>query len=118
MEADEKRAQQKAQSVGDDPEFHGLLDRWHFLVSRQAKQKALAALIAYIDGRTAGAAPAGWQLVPKKLPPEVVDAIASASYDLDDTAREIVREDWTCSLAIIGDQLAAPSPQQGKEGGN
>ncbi|HAK91126.1 hypothetical protein [Massilia timonae] len=45
--------------------------------------------------------PAGFQLVPIKLPDAIVDQIASASYDLDDTAREIVREDWACALGML-----------------
>lgn len=46
-------------------------------------------------------APAGFRLVPIKLPDAIVDQIASASYDLDDTAREIVREDWACTLGFL-----------------
>jgi hypothetical protein len=99
-------AERKTASIGDDPEFHGRLDRWHFLVSRPAKQKALASLIAYIDGRTAGAAPAGWKLVPIEPTDEMREACKVLNY-CDDIDAE-----WARLLA------SAPTPMNsGKEEG-
>ena len=52
-------AERKTASIGNDPEFLELLANY-CLSSRENTAETKRALIAYIDGRTAGAAPDGW----------------------------------------------------------
>lgn len=90
-------AQQQAQSV-DTPEFQALVGKWERSDEGEAKQ-AWGALIAYIDGRAAGAAL------------EVTTP----------TCRNCLGFGWEPSVSgerrpCAFCQDAAPSPQQGKEG--
>jgi hypothetical protein len=102
-----RSAQQPAQSIGDDPEFRELVEFWsgkyHSALApvRAGYKEAWAALVAYIDGRTDGAAPES--------------ASPSCRNCLDFGWEPSVNgERRPCAFC----QGAAPSPRQGKEGGN
>ena len=111
-------------SVGDYAQFHVLLnavcDASEELEKAEGREvfaaadkleKAKDALIAYIDGRTAGAAPEGWKLVPIEPTPEMI--AANGTCDVPEGAQMLAddaRATWAAMIA------AAPSPQHGKEG--
>jgi hypothetical protein len=131
-------AQQQAQSIGDDPEFRKLLADLVRRASYNISGKASpAALIAYIDGRTAGAVPDGWIDAADSLP-EPGERVLVARYAGRIANKEhpgypgkswievsmIPRKfgSFLCDLSSTGNvtywkRVAAPSRQQGKEGG-
>jgi len=118
-----REIQRPAQSIGDDPEFRTLLDEFRAAFIFEAKEseyceetsnrcvKSHAALIAYIDGRTAGAADAFpgqyWSLHQGDLMHLMSLKIGAAYVDPVAAAKR-------CGIQIY----ASPSPQHGKEGGN
>lgn len=57
--------------------------------------------------------PKGFQFVPRELPAEVIDAIVVASDDLNDTARQLVKEDWACALGMIQVHAMAQAQDEG-----
>ena len=103
------RAQQQAQSV-DTPEFRKLLDELVDAAALNvgAYHYARAALIAYIDGRTAGAAPEGWKLVPIEATEEMIKQ-ACRDHGYPGGSRFYYQKYYKSMLS------AAPSPQPGKE---
>ena len=117
------RAQQQAQSVGDSVDFQALLS--DVLVASKTGQSVtvvaekVQALIAYIDGRTAGAAKTGpgrWSVLSDDDKPDaslLLDVILKNGVCLMD--RQYSKIDWT---QVADWRYAAPSPQQEKEGGN
>ena len=121
IEADRAaRAQQQAQSIGDDPKVHDMLLRYGVWPPDD-----VSALIAHIDGRTAGAAPA-WQPIetaPANMAPRLYRVGGFCVQGFVDAAGELmvqseVSPHWR---KMRGEpthwmQLpAAPSPQPGKE---
>lgn len=134
------RAQQKAQtggrgwigSVGDYAQFHVLLNTVcnaseelekaegrEVFAAADNLEKAKDALIAYIDGHTAGAAPEGWKLVPIEPTMDMAKAGAkhTAIVEGEETEATTFHEAIGRALYAWQDMLAAaPSPQQGKEG--
>lgn len=107
------RAQQQAQSIGNDPKFRELVEFWsgkyHSALApiRAGHKEAWGALIAYIDGRIAGAVPAD------RMVRDLVALWDSTTMSADD---------YNEAMCAIEDRMrayaAAPSPQHGKEGGN
>lgn len=103
--AEARRAQQPAQSI-DTPEFRRLVNEYHE-ACEMVRGHAIPqwrALIAYIDGRTAGTAGEGYKLVPIKLTEEMHVAAVRAivkSTGNDDFPPAV----WSAMLAV------APSPQ-------
>ena len=135
-------AQQPAQSIGDDTKFRELVEFWsgkyHSALApvRAGYKEAWAALIAYIDGRTAGAAPevpapqwagefksfADWVnraqralASPSHLPAICVDAKGRRCTIGKDFM--LARDEGAFPVRYFWEFAAAPSPQQGKEGG-
>ncbi|MFS2027114.1 hypothetical protein [Massilia sp. CT11-137] len=117
-------AQQQTQSI-DTPEFQAKVGHWlsarEYYQSEDAEQvqSAWVALIAYIDGRTAGAAPEGWKLVPIEPTMDMAKAGAkhTAIVEGEETEATTFHEAIGRALYAWQDMLAAaPSPQQGKEG--
>jgi hypothetical protein len=119
-------AQQQAQSI-DSPEFRKLFFAakhapWNF----DGSTPELAALIAYIDGRAAGAAPELYTCIGKGGTYELVGEADGAGYVRGGTVT-VYRDatsgnlyyrtpvDFKTRMERIA---AAPSPQPGKEGGN
>ena len=110
-------------SVDDYTQFHVLLnsvcDASEELEKAEGREvfaaadkleKAKDALIACIDGRTAGAAPEGYVLVPATATSEMLESVVP-----DNTANLMY---WRYTYGAIYAALiaAAPSPQHGKEG--
>jgi hypothetical protein len=110
-------AERKAASIGDEKEFSELVGAWSGAAHSCDKhtrtvgaRQAWHALIAYIDGRTAGAAPEGWKLVPLKYTPEMRAAWDRAPQSEDDDS------DFAGAYAAL--IAAAPTPMNsGKEEG-
>lgn len=121
------RAQQQAQSVGEDEQFRKLFfaakhASWNF----DERTPELDALIAYIDGRTAGAAPELYTCIGKGGTYAHVGVAAGAGYTRGGLVH-VYRDQATGNLfyrtpadfdARMERIAAAPSPQPGKEGGN
>jgi hypothetical protein len=111
--ASEAPAREAKQSIEEDIRFQCIL--YHYVAARMKLANgsltedeatdAFRALIAYIDGRTAGAAPEGYVLVPEVPTDDMIVAFAEQWYSKVRCIDDCEMED--CYAAMIA---AAPSP--------
>jgi hypothetical protein len=98
-------------SIDDYSQFHLLLSRWmelrDYYQDDQADPVKVAwgALIAYIDGRSAGTVPEGWKPVPVEPTDDMIVAFAEQWYSKVRCIDDCQMED--CYAAMIA---AAPTP--------
>jgi hypothetical protein len=102
--ASEPPAREAKQSI-DSPEFRELLQELWMCMGSTKMNKVAAKIIAYIDGRTAGAAPEGYVLVPEVPTDDMIVAFAEQWYSKVRCIDDCEMED--CYAAMIA---AAPSP--------
>jgi Lar family restriction alleviation protein len=114
---------QKPASIGDDPKFCERVEWWAGAAhscdkhTRTVRAKAeWAALIAYIDGRTAGTAPKGCKIVPAEPTQAMCDAARAEAMGWQNSGEHWSAMTW---FRIYKRMLAAaPSPLSKQEEAN
>jgi hypothetical protein len=110
--ADQGELAERKQASIDSVEFHDVMDKYDDEMSYGSIITARRALIAYIDGRSAGTTPAGYKLVPLVATKDMLHA----GMRYFSGRREPATEAWQVYQRMIA---AAPTPtNSGREEAN